>query len=114
MAIPLPAALAALAFAALASGCAGLSPTVKVPAEDSTPPLIALDVVGSGKRMMLFSGEGPQTVEIGPTIHARAEIVDPRGLVESAHDGLRGSDPGRGRGDHEGRSRASRENGCST
>lgn len=66
MGIPFPAAFAALAFAALASGCAGRSPMVRIPAEDSTPPLTALDVVGNGRRMMLFSGEGPKTVEIGP------------------------------------------------
>lgn len=66
MGIPIPAALAALACVALASGCAGRPPTVKIPAMDPTPPLTALDVVGNGKRLILFSGDGPKTIEIGP------------------------------------------------
>lgn len=66
MGIPFPAALAALICAALACGCAGRPPMVKIPAADPTPPLTALDVVGNGKRWVLFSGEGPRTIDIGP------------------------------------------------
>lgn len=66
MGIPFPAALAASVCAALACGCAVRPPTVKIPAEDATPPLTALDVVGNGGRLMLFSGDGPKAIEIAP------------------------------------------------
>lgn len=55
--------LAALLLAGL-SGCARR--TVKIPVMDGTPPITALDVVGQGKRIVLFSGDQPRTVEIGP------------------------------------------------
>jgi hypothetical protein len=55
---------ATLAAAALigagATGCA--RGTVRIPETDPTAPLSALDVVGSGERMVLFSGEGPKEV----------------------------------------------------
>jgi hypothetical protein len=66
MGTPIPTVLAAMACAAFAAGCAGRSPTVKIPASDPTPPLTALDVVGHEGRLMLFSGDGPKTVDIGP------------------------------------------------
>lgn len=50
--------------AALLCGCAG-SRTVKIPVEDDTPPISALDVVeASGKRTVLFSGEKPVGLDL--------------------------------------------------
>lgn len=47
------------------SGCA--RHTVRIPVADSTPPITALDVVGLGKRMVLFTGEQPMSIELGPS-----------------------------------------------
>lgn len=60
------AAVAALVIAGLGaglSGCAG-GATVRIPAADATPPFSALDVVGAGQRLVLFSGEGPKSLEM--------------------------------------------------
>ena len=61
MGIPL---LLAASAALILSGCARR--TVKIPDTDATAPISALDVVGRGKRIVLFTGEQPVTIDIGP------------------------------------------------
>lgn len=58
------AALVIAGLGALLAGCAGRAVTVRIPAADATPPFSALDVVGANRRLVLFSGEGPQAVEL--------------------------------------------------
>lgn len=60
-------ALLAATAALIMSGLGGCArSTVKIPVADATPPFTALDVVGLGKRMVLFTGEQSGSIELGP------------------------------------------------
>lgn len=61
---PMTLAAAAALLAASLAGCARR--TVKIPDADMTPPIPALDVVGQGKRIVLFPGDQPGLVELAP------------------------------------------------
>jgi hypothetical protein len=57
-------ACAFLAAAAALSACA--RKTVKIPVSDPTPPYSALNVVGAAERFVLFSGDQPRQLALGP------------------------------------------------
>lgn len=97
------AAFAFLAAAASFSACA--RKTVKVPVSDPTPPYSALNVVGSSERFVLFCGEQPRRLSLGP-----GDSVVLIALGEDRDGGVRDvslfgnvvavcGDPARGRGE---------------
>lgn len=51
-----------LCAAAALAGCSGTS--VRIPNADRTPPLAALDVIGSERTLVLMVGDDPQTVDL--------------------------------------------------